>query len=291
MQKVKTYNNINASNAHESFAVAKMEAIYQKRNGLPDEPHRHDYFTILLVRKAKGIHKIDFNSYALDNFQLYFVSPGQVHQVLEEEMSIGYVMTFSSQFLMENNIPISFIESLNLFNDYGETPPLLPDQNSFQKIAQFVTEIFQIFHSKAAMKYLSIGAYLKLVLIECNAICAVNPVPSVSDISENTIISKFKHLVNDNFTAEHSTSFYAGLLYITPDHLNRVIKQAIGKTAKEYIQSRILIEAKRLLYFTQFSNKEIAYQLGFSEPANFSAYFKKLTGLSPLHFKKRELEG
>ncbi len=288
MQKVKTYNNINASNAHESFAVAKMEAIYQKRNGLPDEPHRHDYFTILLVRKAKGIHKIDFNSYVLDNFQLYFVSPGQVHQVLEEEMSIGYVMTFSSQFLMENNIPISFIESLNLFNDYGETPPLLPDQNSFRKVTHFVTEIFTIFHSKAAMKYLSIGAYLKLVLIECNAICEVNPMPSISDISENTIISKFKHLVNDNFTAEHSTSFYAGLLYITPDHLNRVIKQGIGKTAKEYIQSRILIEAKRLLYFTQFSNKEIAYQLGFSEPANFSAYFKKLTGFSPLHFKKRE---
>ncbi|PQJ22910.1 AraC family transcriptional regulator [Tenacibaculum sp. SG-28] len=290
MQKVKTYNDINATNAHESFAIAKMEAIYQKRNGRSDDPHRHDYFTILLVRKAKGIHKIDFNSYVLDNFQIYFVSPGQVHQVLEEEMSIGYVMTFSSQFILENNIPISFIESLNLFNDYGETPPLLPSQNSFAKVLHFVTEIFQIYHSKAVMKYLSIGAYLKLFLIECNAICEVNPVPSISDISENTIISKFKHLVNDNFSKEHSTSFYAELLHITPDHLNRVIKQAIGKTAKEYIQSRILIEAKRLLYFTQFSNKEIAYQLGFSEPANFSAYFKKLSGFSPLHFRKREAE-
>ncbi|MEN8958192.1 MAG: helix-turn-helix domain-containing protein [Flavobacteriales bacterium] len=63
----------------------------------------------------------------------------------------------------------------------------------------------------------------------------------------------------------------------------------MGKTAKDYIQARIITEAKRLLYFTNLSNKEIGYELGFNEPANFSAFFKKNTEVSPSKFKKTEL--
>ena len=68
---------------------------------------------------------------------------------------------------------------------------------------------------------------------------------------------------------------------------NRIIKNSIGKTAKEYIQSRLTTEAKRLLYFSNLSNKEIGFELGFNEPAHFSAFFKKCTQLSPSNFKKK----
>ena len=139
------------------------------------------------------------------------------------------------------------------------------------------------------MKHLSIGAFLKLLLITCNNICAINPIESDLDTSGNNLIRSFKSAVDNNYKKEHSTTYYANELYITPDHLNRTIKAKIGKTAKEYIQSRIITEAKRLLYFTDLSNKEIGYELGFNEPANFSAFFKKCTQLSPSNFKKNEI--
>jgi AraC-like DNA-binding protein len=60
-----------------------------------------------------------------------------------------------------------------------------------------------------------------------------------------------------------------------------------GKTAKEHIQARIALEAKRLLHFSDLSVKEIGFQLGFPEPANFSAFFKKCTGSSPSNFKSK----
>lgn len=289
MSTVKTYQEVDAEKGSVNFGISKMEDIYTKRNGKVDEPHRHNFYTVLVVKKAKGVHKIDFNTYQLSNHQVFFVAPGQVHQVVETEKSLGYAMTFSNQFLIENSIPLSFINSLNLFQNYGQSPPLLPAKEQFDVIEGFTENIFKLFNSDSHMKTLSIGSFVKLLLIECNNICSINPIESEIDASGVHLIRTFKNAVDSHFKKEHSTTFYASMLYITPDHLNRTVKAKIGETAKDYIQARIITEAKRLLYFTDLTNKEIAYELGFSEPANFSAFFKKHTQLSPSNFKKNEI--
>ena len=96
-----------------------MEEVYSKRKGRVDEPHRHNFYTVLIIKHANGRHKIDFNSYDLADSQIYFVAPGQVHQLIETEKSFGFAMTFSNQFLIQNSIPLSFIDGLNLFHNYG----------------------------------------------------------------------------------------------------------------------------------------------------------------------------
>jgi len=290
MNTVKTYQKVNSKKENVSFGISRMEDIYIKRNGEVDEPHRHNYYTVLFINKANGLHKIDFNTYELSDKQIFFVAPGQVHQVMETKKSLGFAMTFSNQFLVESSIPLSFIDSLNLFQNYGQSPPLSPSRDQFDAIENFTKNIFKLFNSDAKMKSLSIGAFLKLLLIECNNICAINPIESDLDSSGDNLIRAFKNAVDNNYKKEHSTTYYANELHITPDHLNRTIKAKIGKTAKEYIQARIVTEAKRLLYFTNLSNKQIGYELGFNEPANFSAFFKKNTQLSPSNFKKNEIK-
>jgi len=288
LKTVKTYHQVNPKNESASFSVSKMEDIYSRKNGEVDEPHRHDYYTLLVIKEAKGIHKIDFNEYELAQQQIYFVAPGQVHQLIENRKSKGFVFTFSNQFLIENSIKLSFIESLSLFENYGQSPPLLPNEDQFIKILRFTEEIYSLDNGNAKMKELSIGSFLKLLLIECNNVCAINPLESYGEQTGNNIIREFRKKVNAEYKNEHSTSFYANHLNISPDHLNRIIKSKIGKTAKEYIQTRIITEAKRLLFFSDLSNKEIGFELGFNEPSNFSAFFKKCTQLSPSNFKKRE---
>lgn len=290
MNTVKTYQKVNAEKKNVSFEISKMEDIYTKRNGEVDEPHRHNFYTILIINKAKGLHKIDFNTYELSKHQVFFVAPGQVHQVIETEKSVGFAMTFSNLFLVENSIPISFIDSLNLFQNYGQSPPLLPIKDQFDVIEGYAKNIFKLFNSNTNMKSYSIGSFLKLLLIECNNICAINPIESDIDTSGDNLIRTFKKAVENNYTKEHSTTFYANELFISPDHLNRTVRAKIGKTAKDYIQARIVTEAKRLLYFTDLTTKEIGYELGFNEPANFSAFFKKHTQLSPSNFRKNEIK-
>lgn len=285
MKDLKTYQLQNAQHEDSPFGIARMEDMYVKRKGATDDPHRHDYYTVLLVEKASGTHAIDFQDYDLGKHQIFFVAPGQVHQVIEKEQSHGFVMTFSSDFLIQNNISLEFISDLNLFQNYGQTPPLLPSDKQFEEISTYCEAMLKLFRSDQPMKLLSIGAYMKLLLIQCNNICTLNPDESSSSAS-NLILRQFKTLVDQHYREEHGTSFYAALLHISTDHLNRSVKANLGKTAKEYIQARITTEAKRLLCFSELNTKEIAYTLGFTEPGNFSAFFKKMEKLSPSHFKQ-----
>lgn len=286
MVDVKIYKEVNPQNRLSHFSISKMETSYEKRHGKADVPHRHDFYTVLIVNSAEGEHHIDFNQYALGQQQLFFVSPGQVHQVIEHSKPKGYVLTFSHLFLFENGIDQSFIDSLNLFQDYGQSPPLEPKETEFKAIQKLVKQIYKLHHSDKDLKSQSIGAYLKLILIACNNICCIDPVINKHVTSDVQLLRNFKVLVDRHYKLQHSATYYADQLNITPDHLNRVIKGKTGKTTKGYIQSRIVTEAKRQLYFTDHSTKTIAYDLGFQEAANFSAFFKKCTGYSPTQFLK-----
>ena len=286
MDAVKTYQNANARNEDAHFGMSRTEDIYNRRGGEADDPHRHNFYTVLVLREASGIHKIDFNSYELGSRQVFFVAPGQVHQIIENSPSVGFVMTFSVDFLIENSIPLSFISDLNLFQGFAQSPPLILSASHFELIQEFCQKMYGLYTGNQSMKYMSIGAYLKLLLIQCSMNCDLDPSDEQREEAAHTLIRNFKSEVNKFFRQEHGTSFYAERLNITPDHLNRSFKSKTGRTAKEYIQSRIVTEAKRLLFFTDMTNKEIGFQLGFSEPANFSAFFKKQTDRSPSAFRK-----
>jgi len=282
MDQVKTYDKVNRNNPSLTFGISKIETIFEERKGVPDLPHRHDYYTVILTKKANGKHFIDFQEYDFLGNQLYFIAPDQVHQIIENEQSFGYVIVFSIEFLAQNNIPIDFIENLRLFNIFEKNPPLNLNENEVEKLERYFEEIFQLVHfSKMEYKEEAIGSLLKLILITCNNTCSL---PKRDKNEKNSLLSNFKNLINKQFKSWHTTTEYANELNISSDHLNRIVKAQTGKTAKEHIQSRIIVEAKRLLYFTEMSTKEIAFELGFSEPANFSAFFKSNVGISPSGF-------
>jgi AraC family transcriptional regulator, transcriptional activator of pobA len=286
MHDIKTYTQVHHHDEALSFRISRMEDIWDARKGVRDEPHRHDYYTMLLVKKARGKHVIDFYEYPLEGMQLFFISPGQVHQVIEDEKSYGYAILFSEQFLIKNHIPAFFIDDLGLFNDYGHSPPLRVNEAEVEKLSEFAEEIIRIYESDQKFKETAISSYLKLMLIQSNNLCTLSGGNPQNIEAGNSILKNFKQLVNENYMRWHQTSDYAAELSVTPDHLNRVVKTLIGKNAKEVIQSRIVLAAKRLIYFSGLSTKEIGYKLGFSEPANFSAFFKKCTGKSPSAFAK-----
>lgn len=285
MSEIKEYTEVNSDN-HLSFRISRMEDIWERLGGAPDAPHRHGYYTVLLAEEAEGLHIIDYNQYDLASRSLFFVSPGQVHQVIATAQGKGYALLFSTEFLLNNGIELCFLNDLHLFNDYGETPPLILNDLQFQRLQNYAEEMIELSDSAMYQKEQAIGALLKLFLLYVNSWNESSDKDSQTLESGSDLLRRFREKVEHSFAQWHDAASYASELGISVDHLNRSLKQLIGKTAKEYIQSRLTVEAQRLLTFSSLTTKEISYQLGFTEPGNFSAFFKKRTGISPSNFKK-----
>ena len=101
-------------------------------------------------------------------------------------------------------------------------------------------------------------------------------------------VSDFINLVNAEFNKTRSVNSYAEKLNITPGHLNDIIKKKLKITAKEFILSRIMLEAKRLLNYSDLTISEIALKLNYQDLSYFIRSFKKLTGLTPLQFRRKQ---
>lgn len=97
----------------------------------------------------------------------------------------------------------------------------------------------------------------------------------------------FKNLLEEQFKRLKTVSGYAGQMAVSEKRLNQATAATVGKTPKELIDGRVLLEIKRLLVHTNLSIKEIGYQIGFEEPTNFIKYFRKHEGVTPIEFRER----
>ncbi len=268
------------------FAIRTVNEVVSLFGPLNDVPHRHNYYTVLWSQNASGVHRIDYKEYQMQANDIFFVDPGQVHQVLHNNNPEGIVILFSCQFLDKNYIDKTFISNLGLFSEIGETPPIKIDDKTAKSLTVISQNMIDAFNSDDTFRFDSIGAYLKLFLIECNKFARHALSDNTQTIqSSKSILRKFKELLEMHFVEWHKVNEYAAQLNITPDYLNNAIKSGIGKTAKELIQQRIVLEAKRLGLHTEFSTKEIAYQLGFEDPSHFSRFFKNAENQSFADFK------
>lgn len=274
-------------NEHVFFAFRTMEENHRKAKGNKELPHRHDYFTILLVKNACGSHFIDYDEFKMKPRTIFFLLPGQVHQVVvNNDNPEGDILMFSEEFLSRNYISQEFISNLSVFSCGVNTPPIDLNEESYNKICVFSDEIRKAFQTDSPFKFDIIAANLKLLLIECNQYAAQPKDDNPQNIQAGRqIIKQFRELLDAKIDIWHKVSEYADAMNISPDYLNNVIKTNIGKTAKELIFSRLILEAKRLGLHTSLTTKEIAYQLGYDDPSHFSKFFKKETTQSFTDFR------
>ncbi|MEM6700950.1 MAG: helix-turn-helix domain-containing protein, partial [Bacteroidota bacterium] len=105
--------------------------------------------------------------------------------------------------------------------------------------------------------------------------------------SQVDTIRAFNVLVDINFRTKRKVKDYAELLHKSPKTLSNLFAIYNQKSPQQVIQERIVLEAKRLLIYTDKQTQEIAYDLGFEDPAYFSRYFKKIAESSPSEFKEK----
>lgn len=283
---IRTYTFSEASNNLDGFALKQMSDVYTEQFKESERPHRHDYYVLLFIEKGRGIHYIDFNEYPVMDSSIFFLLPGQMHQILFSDTPKGTILLFTEEFLLRNSISEKLIDDIYLFKEYGISPPLSIGELEMPLYKNILEQMDYFGSSLSNYTTDAVGSLLKLFLIQCNNRCSVE-IPGRSEMNEGAkhLLRPFKHLLSDYFNQWHMVTDYATELAVTADYLNKVLKNLTGTSAKDHIQNKLILEAKRSLIFTDVTNKELAFELGFEEAAHFNNFFKKMTGLTPSEFR------
>ncbi|MHA3788768.1 helix-turn-helix domain-containing protein [Flavobacterium hauense] len=241
--------------------------------------HRHDYFEIIIVKNGNGFQQIDFTPHDIHAGQLYTIYPGQVH-LMERNTAEGMIIQF------RKNI-FEFIHPLKHSHLYFPEAKFDLDSETFEHLYSMTESIWQLLQ-KEELSPLSIHkaySYLQIILItliekHCNTV----------DLQGHQVVMQFLSLLPQHIKTKKKVSEYCDLMNCSPDKLNLACKGSLGKTALKLIHEELLLEIRRLLLLNQFSLKEIAYELNFDSPANFSGFIKANTGLTPTELQSSILK-
>jgi AraC-like DNA-binding protein len=219
-----------------------------------------------------------------------FTWPNQVFSKSNiSEETFGYYLLFNEDFL-NDIIPSSTIPQEFPFFDHAGTPFFQLSPEEIERAEEFLLKMNEELKLDRPGKEKAIRLYLYLLLLEAKRSYERQQLHVTgSPTSPSYLVSHFQKLVSRHFLLKRKVTDYAGLLAISANHLNRTVKEITGKTASESISEMLLQEAKATLKYTDASIAEIAYQLNFSEPAAFNRFFRKMTGDTPMAWRKNAL--
>ncbi|HHZ65476.1 MAG TPA: helix-turn-helix domain-containing protein [Flavobacteriales bacterium] len=271
----------------ESSVDFELELLEHRESYDTSIPHRHNYYEIFLFIEGGGTHEIDFEVFPIESNSVHFVSPGQVHKVKRELDSFGYVLFFSRDFYYLNLPNKNILYELPFLNNNTTKPILNLSDSDFQIFKSLVESIKNEYRSDHELKEPVIRSYLNIILLKSKGFFdQLKSDTSPEDNLSSDLIYNFKMLVEKNYRKLHLVKEYADLLSTTPEQLNEKARKIRGKTASDLVSDRIILEAKRLLMYSEFSNKEIAYFLNYEDPSYFSRFFKNKIGVSPSEFRE-----
>jgi AraC family transcriptional activator of pobA len=261
----------------ENFSIRDIRGLLAGKD-LVQELHRHDFFYILALENGKGTHNIDFTSYEVDNHSLFFMRPGQVHDLILKVESTGYIMQFRDEFYTpKGKATNQLIRKASNINFYQLSV------EGFKKLQSILTYIFLEYGEKNERYEDVIKANMDIFFIEL--VRQHSSSPSNAGLYQQERLDKFLELLETNILTHKQVSQYASMLNLSAYQLNAIAKTALGKTSSELINEQIILEAKRCLLATSNQVNQTAYRLGYEDVSYFIRFFKKHTGYSPEAFR------
>jgi AraC family transcriptional activator of pobA len=250
------------------------------------EPHKHDFFLVVLFTHGKGSHEIDFSTYPVKPGSLFLMSPGQTHNWKLSEDIDGYVFFHSAGFY-EQYFNAGKVKDYPFFAS-GYNPPLAQLNNkALEKAKRVFREILEEYEKNRIMKFRKICSLVDLFYIELTRI--YQPEKQAEQIPESygTRLRQLEELIDKQFKKIKSPAWYATQMNISEKHLNRTCKTVLDKTTTDLILDRVVLEAKRMLIHSSDTIAGVAAELGYFDASYFTRLFKKKEGETPMQFLKK----
>lgn len=242
-----------------------------------DHHYQYDFYQIYwFTQTSHHLQEIDFIPYPIEANQVWIIYPGQVHY-LDPTTIEGYCLAIDKNYFNR----ILFKEAKDQsFTGHGHLK--FDVTGPMQEILEHLHLLIEIefkHHKRANI----LEKYLRLYIIH------LQDLPRVPQqyIAIDPRIHKLLELVEQHYIEQRQNEFYADKVALSNKRMNEILCCAIGKSLKQHVQDRLLLEAKRLVGYSSENIRDIAHRLQFSDVSYFNRFFKKLTQQTPLYFREQ----
>lgn len=280
------YGETAATDAPDYLFIASLEESLPKHNW-EIHPHRHDNLHQLLVVEAGEVEvQINENNSLEAGQCILSIPPREIHGFVHHPGVRGYILTIADSFLSglfsdaeKRSFPLIFNQALIARFD----PESDPGWDFELLMRQILREYSQPREGQSSV----LGAYLKVLFVMIARISQLQPALPAQNEARIRSFEEFQQLLEQSYLQHYSVNQYAEKMGLTNARLNRLCQHYTGQNAKQIIHDRVISEAKRKLIYLDASLNEVAYDLGFKDPAYFSRFFNRHCGEPPGRFRAR----
>jgi len=268
------------------FYVQRMDAE-NIRDAQVMESHRDDHCNFFFQERGNTWFMVDFKEIQIIGRAVFCVLPGQVHRPISIQDSQGWFMATDMVALDEKYRTV--IEEF-----VAEGKPVYINDRQAEKLYQcmkllseMTSDTDSVFFHPTVLRSMQQTCISMFTAIFQEDLQQNDP---AQNLRPAIITRQFKSALLKNFKTSKSPSQYAEMLNISLSYLNEVVKGTTGKPVSHWIHQEILMEAKRLLYYTDMTVKQIAFSLGYDDHTYFSRLFTKNNQCSPGQFRSEYRE-
>jgi AraC family transcriptional activator of pobA len=267
--------------SNESGLGVSLHRIDQmnRMNGPHMDAHRDDHGNFFFQEDGHARLMVDFREFELKGCGAFCVLPGQVHYPLETEGSYGWFLGVDMSLLDEHHRAVVDEYALHGL-------PIAINAGQARLLSRSLYLLQEFYQSPDQYGIAVVQSMLKTCLGIFTSLFERELLERVVQSRPSAITSQFRKLLSQHFKTVKSPSEYAGMLSISPSYLNEVVKETSGQPVSHWIQNEVMMEAKRLLYYTDLTVKEIAFGLGYEDHTYFSRLFRKVSGKSAGQFRE-----
>ncbi|WP_200897419.1 helix-turn-helix domain-containing protein [Pontibacter korlensis] len=251
-----------------------------------EEPYRAESYAIAFLKEGSIHLQAGLNKYDIEAPSIITLGPSVIRSFRKSsDLMKMDIMFFKDTFLLEKYADISFLVKYNFFENTDLHVMSLkhPYNTRFKRIFELIelTQSAVNYHQAEIIRN-----YIFALIYEIDASYR-HTSGTQTQLNTYPLFAKFKHLLARNYTRERKLDFYARQLHVTPKHLSAAIKKQTGKSAGEWINETVTLEAKVLLQNRTLTVSQVSDLLNFSDQSVFGKFFKANTGISPVEYRKK----
>ncbi|MDV7139751.1 helix-turn-helix transcriptional regulator [Maribacter sp. TH_r10] len=270
----------NQSNLGLEVIPLKKVIDFSDQNGY--DPHRLNFYQLIVIIKGRGIHEVDFETIAYAENTVIPVAMGQVQRFSNNPQLEGYAVLFTPEFLIKEEQDYHYLYDYTIFNHAINPQSHIANKEVLTLLKEMITEQQKglLFDSGEYQRNL-----LKNFLIQIER----NKRERVEIVCNDSLnlYMRFRKTLDENVNYKIRVADICQKLNVTPKQINNALKSYTNTTAKQLIEDRVILEIKRLLVHSTLTIKEIAYEIGFDDPTNFTKYFKTRVNMLPTDYQKQ----